>query len=209
MLRDLAGRARLVARCLRDPGLRRPPLLWALLRTPRAPFLPTGDRPPAWSPLPALSLAGQTVTDARFVARALAQAGVEEGTRVLEVGTGTGYQAAVLAAMGAQVVTVERIKALHAWACRTFRRLGLHSIDVRLGDGSLGAPDRAPFDVILVACAAEEPPSALLEQLAPGGCLLMPQGPPERMQVWTRWERTADGFCATPLAPVSFVPLVR
>lgn len=207
--RELRERVKLVTRCLADPDLRDPRLLWALLRVPRTRFLPTDDRPPAWSAKAAASLEGQTVTDAPFVARTIADARLREGARVLEVGTGTGYQAAVLAAMGCDVTSIERVPALHAVARRNLAALGYAHVDLRCGAGEQGAPDRAPFDAILVACAAAAPPPALLAQLAPGGILMMPEGDPNRMQTWTRWQRTADGLERTPLRVTWFVPLVE
>lgn len=207
-LRELLGRLRLVAHAARDEALRDPRLLWALLRTPRRRFLPTADQPAPAEPRAASSLAGQTVTDAPFVARMIAAARLPPGARVLEIGTGTGYQAAVLAAMGCQVTTVEIVPALHALAAANLARCGHADAVCRLGDGAAGAPDRAPFDAILVACAAPAPSPALLDQLAPGGRLLMPEGPPDRVQTLVALERTPHGWTRIPLQAVWFVPMV-
>jgi protein-L-isoaspartate(D-aspartate) O-methyltransferase len=194
---------------LRDQRLRKPRLAWALLRVPRAPFVPSSDPEAVYGTAGAESACGQTVTDARFVALMVAAVDPHPVERVLEVGTGTGYQAAILASMGCRVTTIERHAELHSIAQSNLRALGLRSVDCRRGDGSHGVPDGAPFDVIIVSCAAPEPPEALLSQLSPGGRLILPEGDPDAMQTLTLYTKTPSGLERVPLRAAWFVPLVR
>jgi protein-L-isoaspartate(D-aspartate) O-methyltransferase len=127
--------------------------------------------------------------------------------RVLEVGTGSGYQCAVLASLVEQVYTVERIDELLRNARRRFRKLGLGNIRSRHDDGRLGWPDEAPFDAIMVTAAGADLENTLLDQLAPGGVLVAPVGPPGR-QALLRVSATEQGWQRETLAAVSFVPLL-
>ncbi len=126
---------------------------------------------------------------------------------VLEVGTGSGYQTAILAQLVDQVFTVERISKLLDRALGRFRQLGLHQIKSKYDDGHLGWAEKGPFDAIIVTASPREVPSALLAQLAPGGRLIIPIGDPE-MQTLTMVERSSDGFDTTLVEPVRFVPLL-
>ena len=128
--------------------------------------------------------------------------------RVLEIGTGSGYQCAVLARLVPRVYSVERIPQLHRQASRLLRELGCRNVSTRLGDGSRGWPAGAPYDAILVTAAAAEYPAALGAQLAPGGRLLVPEGPAAGAQTLVRYTRAADGMTREPLLDVQFVPLV-
>ncbi|ANB18117.1 Protein-L-isoaspartate O-methyltransferase [Dokdonella koreensis DS-123] len=151
---------------------------------------------------------GQTISQPWVVAR-MTEALIEHGLpgRVLEIGTGSGYQAAVLAGLVATVYTVERIEELLRSARRRFRALGIANIRSKHDDGRLGWPEEAPFDAILVTAADAELQVALLQQLAPQGCLVAPVGPPGR-QVLTRIRAGEDGWLREALGPVSFVPLL-
>ena len=126
---------------------------------------------------------------------------------VLEVGTGSGYQTAILAQLVDQVFTVERISKLLDRALGRFRQLGLHQIKSKYDDGHLGWAEKGPFDAIIVTASPREVPSALLAQLAPGGRLIIPIGDPET-QTLTMVERSSDGFDTTLVEPVRFVPLL-
>ena len=129
--------------------------------------------------------------------------------RVLEIGTGSGYQCAVLARLVPRVYSVERIPQLHRQASRLLRELGCRNVSTRLGDGSRGWPAGAPYDAILVTAAAAGYPAALAEQLACGGRLLVPEGPAAGVQTLIRYTRTEDGMTRMPLLDVQFVPLVE
>ncbi len=151
---------------------------------------------------------GQTISQPYVVAR-MTEVLIEHvlPRRVLEVGTGSGYQCAVLATLVEQVFTVERIDELLRNARRRFRKLGLENIRSRHDDGRLGWPDEAPFDAIMVTAAGADLENALLDQLAPGGVLVAPVGPPGR-QALLRVRSTEQGWQREILASVSFVPLL-
>ncbi len=150
---------------------------------------------------------GQTISQPFMVATICSLLGVGEDDRVLDVGTGSGYQAAVLAELAREVVTIERVPELAESAREALAAAGYPEVDVRVGDGSLGVPDRAPFDAIAVAAAAPSIPEPLYDQLAPGGRLVVPRG--------SRWGqdlvlvvRTEDGPVERLSVPCRFVPLV-
>ena len=133
---------------------------------------------------------------------------VGDRMKVLEVGTGSGYQAAILARLCRRLYSVERHKPLLAEAEARFKHLRLHNITCRAGDGSRGWPEQAPFDRIIVTAAGEAVPEALKEQVKVGGVIVMPVGPADGVQKLTRFERMADGFNEKVLADVRFVPLI-
>jgi protein-L-isoaspartate(D-aspartate) O-methyltransferase len=129
---------------------------------------------------------------------------------VLEVGTGSGYQTAVLCELAQQVFSLERHASLAATASQTLARLGYMNVEVRVGDGSQGWPEKAPFDAIIVTAAAPHIPEALLAQLSDGGRMVLPvvEGDSMRMQMLLRIMRTGDDYPVMPLIPVVFVPLI-
>ena len=150
---------------------------------------------------------GQTISQPFIVAKICELLALTGDERVLDVGTGSGYQAAVLAELAAEVVTIERVPELAARAAATFAEAGCERVEVRVGDGSLGVPERAPFGGIAVAAAAPAVPPALYEQLSVGGRLVVPRG--------SRWGqdlvlvvRTEDGPVERTSVPCRFVPLV-
>ena len=153
---------------------------------------------------------GQTISQPFVVAKMtealLAHLG--GARRVLEIGTGCGYQTAVLAPLVKEIYTVERIPELLRKTRQRLRDLGIYNVRFRQGDGWLGWPKYAPYDAILVAAAAPLVPVKLLEQLAPGGCLILPIGPQGRQEL-SLVTRTRDGFAQESLGAVSFVPLVQ
>jgi len=151
---------------------------------------------------------GQTISQPYTVAR-MTQTLLASGPclTVLEVGTGSGFQTAVLAALVRRVYSIERIQALHVRAQERLRMLAVRNVRFRHADGYLGWPEYAPFDGILVTAAPRAVPRALAEQLAPHGCLVLPMGEGER-QVLVRVTRDGDGFAQEVLEPASFVPLL-
>jgi protein-L-isoaspartate(D-aspartate) O-methyltransferase len=191
---------------LRHRGIHDERVLAAMARVPRELFVPEDVRELAYEDA-ALPLAhGQTVSQpfvVAFICQGLALAGDE---RVLDVGTGSGYQAAVLHELAREVYSIERIPELAEQARLTLAAAGYAGVHVHVGDGWLGLPDCAPYDGIAVAAAAEEMPPALLEQLRDGGRIALPLG--RRNQQLCVLERTGEGARLLASIPVRFVPLV-
>jgi protein-L-isoaspartate(D-aspartate) O-methyltransferase len=207
-LRDFgADRRAMVAEQLEARGISDRRVLDAMTRVPRELFVDERDADVAYADMPLRIGFGQTISQPYMVALICQEADVDAGERVLDIGTGSGYQAAVLAELGADVHTVERIAGLAAKARRNLARAGYEAVTVHVGDGSLGLPDEAPFDGVAVAAAAPEVPWTLYEQLASRGRLVVPVGGPEgqRLEVVTRSE---DGPAVTRSVPCRFVPLV-
>ena len=152
---------------------------------------------------------GQTISQPYIVALSTDLLNVKPGDVVLDVGTGSGYQAAVLAETGAQVYSIERIESLASAAAANLAELGYGNVEVRVGDGYQGWPEKAPFDAIVVAAAAEEPPRALVAQLKPGGQMVVPLGSEGGSQVLQVLTKRADGgYDQRSVLAVRFVPLV-
>lgn len=203
-------RRRMVEEQLRERDIQDTLVLDAMESVPRHRFVPEAyrDRAHADRPLPIPE--GQTISQPYIVALMSQLAQVRPGEKVLEVGTGSGYQAAVLAEMGARVYTIEIVERLARTARQRLGRLGYDRVAVRHGDGYRGWPEEAPFDAIVVTAAPEELPDPLVEQLAPGGRLVAPVGPRNRTQYLTLVEKSADGETTRRrLTPVRFVPMVR
>ncbi|MEA3040513.1 MAG: protein-L-isoaspartate(D-aspartate) O-methyltransferase [Sphingomonadales bacterium] len=182
---DLAGEE--IGKEELDPALQR-----ALLRVPRHLFVPAQLAVAAYQDTPLPIGFDKTVSQPFIGALMLDLLQVERGMRVLEVGTGLGYQAAVLAELGARLWTVEIVEEFASEAGMRLSTLGYEGISLRVGDGSRGWAEHAPFDRILVTAAAKEPPQALLGQLAPGGRMVIPLGPREVQQL-SVIEKRADG----------------
>ena len=168
-------------------------VLEVMREVPRHRFVPAPLAPLAYQDSPLPIGFDKTVSQPFIVALMTDLLALEPQDRVLEVGTGLGYQTAILSKLAAQVWTVEIVEEFAAEAESRLRDLGYTNVTLRTGDGSRGWKDHAPFDKILVAAAAERPPTALLEQLRPGGRLVMPAGPTERQHV-TVFEKEASGF---------------
>jgi len=201
------ARAEMVERQLRRRGVDDERVLAAIGRVPRELFVPEGLRSHAYDD-GALPIGhGQTISQPFVVATICALLGLEGHERVLDVGTGSGYQAAVLAELAAEVVTIERVPELAEEARNRLLEAGYPSVEVRVGDGSLGVPERAPFDAIAVAAAAPSVPRALYKQLSDGGRLVLPRGS-RRGQDLVLVLRTPDGPAERASISCRFVPLV-
>jgi protein-L-isoaspartate(D-aspartate) O-methyltransferase len=200
-------RARLIQR-LEDAGIRMPEVLDAIGALPRHLFVDEALASRAYEDSALPIGHGQTISQPYTVAR-MTQAMLERGRpdTVLEIGTGSGFQTAVLATLVRRVYSVERLAPLLDQAIERLRQLEFRNIRFRHDDGALGWPEYAPFGGILVTAAPRGVPRALAEQLAPGGVMVLPMGEGES-QVLMRVRRTADGFKHEVLEPVSFVPLL-
>ena len=185
-----------------------PEVARAMLAVPRHEFVNPAQREFAYENFPLPIGRGQTISQPFIVAimSQLARAG--PGDRVLEVGTGSGYQAAVLAELGARVFTIETIPELASRAAATLDRLGYRKVTVRVGDGTLGWPEEAPFDAIIVTAGGRAVPKALIDQLAPGGRMVIPVGGYgfQSLKVIARHQN--GDLDSTDVLPVAFVPLV-
>jgi protein-L-isoaspartate(D-aspartate) O-methyltransferase len=182
-------------------------VLEAMERVPRELFVPEDLRGRAFDDVALPIGAGQTISQPYMVARIAEELGLDGDERVLDVGTGSGYQAAVLAELGDEVHTIERIPELAQQARATLAAAGYGQVEVHVGDGSRGLPEHAPFDAVAVAAAAPGFPSALYEQLKPGGRLVVPVGGRrgQRLEVIVR---TPEGPAVLRSVPCRFVPLV-
>jgi protein-L-isoaspartate(D-aspartate) O-methyltransferase len=185
-----------------------PAVVAALRSVPREAFVPLALRAEAYGNHPLPIGEGQTISQPYIVAIMSQLLELRPGARVFELGTGSGYQAAILAAMGAEVYSVEIVPQLAELARRNLERLGYGRVHVRLGDGYLGWPEAAPFDGIIVTAAAERIPQPLIDQLAPGGRLVMPVGEHGWTQRLVVLQKTPAGTIERrEVLPVRFVPL--
>ncbi len=201
-----AARIRMVELQLKRRGISDPRVLQAFLAVPRHEFVPERHRGQAYRDTPLPIGEGQTISQPYMVASMTQAAGIEPGHRVLEIGTGSGYQAAILAEMGASVFSVDRIASLAETARRVLDRLG-YPVSIRVGDGTLGWPEEAPFDRILVTAGAPRLPEPLPKQLLEGGRLIIPleDGYSQVLQIVSR---TPDGFEQKRGERCTFVPLI-
>ncbi len=202
-------RARMVRQQIEERGIRDEAVLRAMRIVPRHLFVPERYQHRAYDDGPLPILARQTISQPYVVALMIAQLMLSPDDRVLEVGTGSGYAAAVLSRMVAQVYTIERHEKLVTYAQARFERLGYDNIQVRHGDGTEGWPDHAPYDGIVVAAGGPSIPDPLRQQLAVGGRLVIPVGRKQRQQWLVRLTRLGlNQFEAERLSPVAFVPLI-
>jgi len=202
-------RGAMVRTQIADRGVRDPAVLAAMQRVPSEDFLPASLQGSAYADRALPIEAGQTLSQPYIVARMLEAAEVGADDRVLEVGAGSGYSTAVLALLAGHVVAIERHAELAALASERLRRLGHRNVEVHVGDGSLGWPASAPFDAILVDAGGPQVPQALLDQLAPGGRLVMPVGASVDFQHLVKLtRRSASELEREVLDAVAFVPLV-
>ncbi|HVG47368.1 MAG TPA: protein-L-isoaspartate(D-aspartate) O-methyltransferase [Rubellimicrobium sp.] len=195
---------------LRSAGVTDPRVLSAMERIDRGLFVRGHFASRAHEDVPLPIPCGQTISQPSVVGLMTQALEVQPRDKVLEIGTGSGYQAAILSLLARRVYTVDRFRSLVLQAREVFEGLGLHNITAFAADGSHGLPDQAPFDRILVTAAAEDPPGPLLAQLRIGGIMVLPVGQSDTVQTLLRVTRTGErGFDYDELRPVRFVPLVE
>ncbi len=193
---------------LRRAGIADTAVLSAIERIPREAFVPESFQDQSYEDMTLPIGRGQTLSAPSVVALMTQALGTDRRTKVLEIGTGTGYQAAILSRLCRRLYTVERHRELLGEAERRFLKLRLYNITTRVGDGARGWPEQAPFTRIIVTAAAETVPATLVEQLAPGGVMVVPVGRQGGDQALLRLTREADGIREEILDSVRFVPLV-
>lgn len=193
--RDVAGR-----------GIEDPATLAAMRKVPRWEFVPAAIRNRVFEDNPLPIGEGQTISQPYIVAAMTEALLLKPGDKVLEIGTGSGYQTAVLAEIAAEVYSIEIVPELGERAAATLARLGYKNVHTRIGDGYAGWPEAAPFDAIIVTCAPEDVPQPLLDQLKEGGRLVIPLAG-RYPQMLTRYTRRGDEFTKEDLQPVMFVPM--
>jgi protein-L-isoaspartate(D-aspartate) O-methyltransferase len=192
---------------LRKRGISNPAVLRAMDEVPREHFVERpSDNPYADQALPIAC--GQTISQPYVVAYMTEQLGVQAAHRVLEVGTGSGYQAAVLSRLAREVITIERYRTLADTARKRLAALGYDNVEVLVGDGLAGVPERAPYDRIIVTAAAETIPDALMAALADGGVMVLPLGPHAGPQQLVKLTKGEQGINQEDLIGVRFVPLL-
>lgn len=207
LVRDIAQLTRASAAEIGRPGIS-PAVLAAMERTPRHRFVPEEQRRYAYHNRPLPIGYGQTISQPSLVALMTDLLEVKPGDRVLELGTGSGYQAALLAELGMQVYTIEIVEPLAKRARQTLAELYPQRVEVRHGDGYYGWEAHAPFDAIIVTAAASHVPSPLVRQLKPGGRMVIPLGASFLIQQLVLVEKAADGrISSQEIVPVRFVPL--
>ncbi|MEM6162030.1 protein-L-isoaspartate(D-aspartate) O-methyltransferase [Erwinia sp. P6884] len=192
---------------LRQQGINDEKLLQAIEEVPRERFVDEAFEHKAWDNMALPIGSGQTISQPYMVAKMTSLLELTPASRVLEIGTGSGYQTAILAHLVEHVYSVERIKGLQWQAKRRLKQLDLHNVSTRHGDGWQGWPSRGPFDAIIVTAAPPEIPVELMSQLDEGGILVLPVG--EEQQQLKRIRRRAGEFCVETVEPVRFVPLVK
>ena len=210
-----AQRTEMVEWQLRRRGIRDQRVLEAMATVPRELFVPERDRRRAYADSALPIGHGQTISQPWIVAAICEALALEGSERVLEIGTGSGYSAAVLAMLADEVITVERVEELAIAARRLLAEIGISKVEVVVGDGSAGLPDRAPYEAIAVHATAPSPPSTLIEQLAPGGRLVIPiaTDAADMLTVYRRLggqvdPKTGGGLERMVIGPCRFVPLI-
>jgi protein-L-isoaspartate(D-aspartate) O-methyltransferase len=194
---------------LRRRGISDQAVLRAMDEVPREHFVTAEFSDSAYADQALPIACGQTISQPYVVAYMTEQLEVAPGDRVLEIGAGSGYQAAVLSRLAREVVSIERYRTLADSARERLKTLGYSNVTILSGDGFAGSPERAPFDRIMVTAAAEEVPDALVGQLAEGGKMVLPVGPMSGTQHIVKLSKTAGGLARQQLLAVRFVPLLR
>lgn len=200
-------RQQMLDRQLRARGITDTRVLMAMQRVPRHRFVPEELRPLAYADTPLPIGHDQTISQPYIVALMTEVVAAQPGERVLEIGTGSGYQAAILAEMGAAVYTIEIVSQLGLRAKQTLQNLGYETIRTKIGDGYLGWPEAAPFDAIIVTCAPEKIPGPLQTQLAEGGRMVIPVGEKGRQQLLLLTKQNG-AIQKQKIVDVRFVPMV-
>jgi protein-L-isoaspartate(D-aspartate) O-methyltransferase len=204
-----AERERMVQQQIAGRGIGGRRLLDAFRAVPRELFVPEAVRDFAYEDGPLPIEAGQTISQPYIVALMIEAAGVAPGDRVLEIGAGSGYAAALLGRIAGEVIAIERQPELAERARERIERLGYGNVRIVEGDGTAGLPGEAPFEAILCAASGSHVPPALLAQLSPGGVLVMPLGEPDAVQKLVKVTRRGEAdFAEEDLGPVRFVPLI-
>jgi protein-L-isoaspartate(D-aspartate) O-methyltransferase len=204
-----AERERMVSRDIAQRGIRDPAVLAAMRTAPRHEFVPDARQRQAYDDNPLPIGYGQTISQPYIVAYMTELLRLEPGMRALEIGTGSGYQAAVLAEILDEVYSIEIIPELARWGEANLRRAGYEAVQVRQADGYHGWDEHGPFDVIIVTAAADHVPPPLIAQLKDGGRMVIPVGSPFRTQVLMLVTRHGEEVRTQSLLPVRFVPLTR
>ncbi|MBN1141534.1 MAG: protein-L-isoaspartate(D-aspartate) O-methyltransferase [Deltaproteobacteria bacterium] len=202
-------RAQMVAQQLKPRGIRDEAVLAAMRRVPRHLFVPEDRQEQAYRDTPLPIGYGQTISQPYIVAYMTELIRPRAGMRILEIGTGSGYQAAVLAEMAVEVFTVEIIEELARWGQANLERAGYRGVRVKRGDGYFGWSEQAPFDAVVVTAAADHIPPPLLEQLKEGGRMVIPVGSPFLTQRLILVRKEGGKIVTESLLPVRFVPFTR
>lgn len=202
-------RGRMVADQIAARGITDPDVLSAMERVPRHLFVPEDLRDRAYGDHPLPIGEGQTISQPYIVAFMTEIVSPGPLDVILEIGTGSGYQAAVLAELAAEVYTIEIIESLGKRASETLQKLGYRNAHVKIGDGYLGWPEKAPFDAIVVTCAPEDIPPALMEQLKEGGRIIIPVGGRHRIQKMVYGEKKGGRLATKDVLDVRFVPMIK
>jgi len=207
---DFAGaREAMVERQLKRRGITEPHILDAFRAVPREAFIGGNNVHLAYGDHPLPIEAGQTISQPYIVALMIQAAAIKPGDRVLEIGAGSGYAAAVMSRIADKVIGIERQHQLVDIARERLQRLGYANVEIVEGDGTKGWPAAAPYDAILAAASGSHVPQPLTEQLAPGGCIVMPLGDPGWVQQLVKVTKAADGTLSQEnLGGVRFVPLI-
>jgi len=204
-----ALREAMVVRQIEGRGITGPRLLAAMREVPREAFVADHLAGLAYEDSPLPIEEGQTISQPYIVALMIEAAALEPGARVLEIGAGSGYAAAVMGRIAGNVIAIERHRELAALAAARMARLGYGNVQILHGDGSAGLPGEAPFDAILAAASGSHVPEALKRQLAVGGSLVMPIGEPGAVQILVKVGRTGEAdYRSEDLGAVRFVPLI-
>lgn len=201
-------RHRLVGQTIEARGISDERVLEAMRHVPRHLFVPESRRKNAYQDRPLPIGEGQTISQPFIVAYMTQMLDLQSGEKVLEIGTGSGYQAAVLSELTPRVYTIEIVEELGRQARQLFEKLGYNTIQTKIGDGYKGWPEHAPFDAIILTAAAEKIPQPLIEQLKPGGILVMPEGEPRGPQILIKVTKNEEGeITKKRMLPVRFVPM--
>jgi protein-L-isoaspartate(D-aspartate) O-methyltransferase len=201
------ARRRMVEEQIAARGIAHPKVLAAMASIPRHEFVPEDQRGEAYTDQPLPIGAGQTISQPYIVAYMTEQIAPKPEDRVLEIGTGSGYQAAVLARLVREVYSIEIVESLGRRAKQDLARLGFANVQVKIGDGYAGWPEAAPFDVIIVTCAPEHVPEPLVQQLKEGGRMIIPVGGRNQAQELYLMDKRQGKLHQRAVLPVRFVPM--
>lgn len=204
---EMRGARRRLVETLREKGINDLAVLRAFEMTPRHVFVPTGVRHRAYEDAPLPIGNGQTISQPYVHAWYLQLLQLKGSERALEVGTGSGFQTVLLSHLVAQVFSIERVAALSEIARENIRKLGAKNISLLVGDGTIGWREYSPYDAILVSAAGPSIPEPLVSQLADGGRMIVPVGPPDEQMLWLV-SRQGEEVTRQEIAPVRFVPLI-